>query len=164
MIRNPDVDSLETSKSRADWMRWLSRAPASMLTDALNGHIPDEPLWLRKPETGLMMVKGRIGGNGESFNLGEITVTRCAIKIKDTQQNERVGIAYVLGRSKRLAFLASVGDALLQDPSQQNYWLEKLIKPVKHHILLIEDQKNKKAQETKVDFFTVAREAGSQTS
>jgi alpha-D-ribose 1-methylphosphonate 5-triphosphate synthase subunit PhnG len=164
MIRNPDIDSLVASKSRADWMRWLSRAPASMLTGALNGHIPDEPIWLRKPETGLMMVKGRIGGNGESFNLGEITVTRCAIKIKDTQQNERVGIAYVLGRSKRLAFLASVGDALLQDPSQQNYWLEKLIKPIKHHILLIDDQKNKKAQETKVDFFTVAREAGSQNS
>jgi len=164
MIQNSYQDSIDPSESRADWMRWLARAPTSILTGALDGHIPDKPLWLRKPETGLMMVKGRIGGNGETFNLGEITVTRCAIKIKDTQQNERVGIAYVLGRSKRQAFLASVGDALLQDPSNQQYWLEQLIKPIKHHILLTSDQKNKKAQETKVDFFTVAREAGSQNS
>ncbi len=141
-------------------MKWLSRAPTSMLLEALKDHIPEEPLWLRKPETGLMMVKGRIGGNGEPFNLGEMTVTRCAIKIKDAQHHELVGIAYVLGRSKRRAFLASLGDALLQDTTHQLYWLEKLIDPIQQHLTMISDQKNKKAQETKVDFFTVAREAG----
>jgi len=160
MLRNSDTDPIDPSKSRADWMKWLSRAPMSMLLEALKGHVPEEPSWLRQPETGLMMVKGRIGGNGEPFNLGEMTVTRCAIKIKDSQQQELVGVAYVLGRSKRRAFLASLGDALLQDTTHQRYWLEKLIDPIQQHLSTLSDQKNKKAQETKVDFFTVAREAG----
>jgi alpha-D-ribose 1-methylphosphonate 5-triphosphate synthase subunit PhnG len=145
---------------RAQWMELLSRAPMFLLESALKDHIPSQPSWLRKPETGLMMVKGRVGGTGEPFNLGEITVTRCAIKIKDSQLKVRVGVAYVIGRSKTRALLAGVADALLQDETKAPYWQEKLIRPIHDHLTEAKRTRNQKAQETKVDFFTLAREAG----
>ncbi len=36
---------------------------------------------LRPPETGLVMTRGRIGGDGRPFNLGEATVTRAAVRL-----------------------------------------------------------------------------------
>jgi alpha-D-ribose 1-methylphosphonate 5-triphosphate synthase subunit PhnG len=132
----------------------------SLLDSILKEHIPEEPNWLRKPETGLMMVKGRVGGSGEPFNLGEITITRCAIKIKDSQNHDRVGVAYVIGRSKTKTLLAALADALLQDELQSIYWQDNLIKPIKLHLANIKEVNAQKSQETKVDFFTLAREAG----
>jgi alpha-D-ribose 1-methylphosphonate 5-triphosphate synthase subunit PhnG len=152
----------ETGATRAEWMGLLSRAPKELLESALKGHIPPEPTWLRKPETGLMMVKGRVGGTGEPFNLGEITVTRCAIKLHDSQSQERVGVAYVLGRSKSLALLASVADALLQDELKTKEWQDALIQPIKLYLKAQQEHKEQKSQSTKVDFFTLAREAGGQ--
>ncbi len=145
---------------RTNWMGLLARAPMSLLQSALMEHIPDVPVWLRKPETGLMMVRGRVGGTGEPFNLGEITVTRCAIKIKDSQNHDRVGVAYVIGRSKKQALLVSLADALLQDELQWNFWEAKLIEPINMHLANLKDSNAQKSQETKVDFFTLAREAG----
>ena len=145
---------------RAQWIGLLSRAPISLLELALKDQIPSQPIWLRKPETGLMMVRGRVGGTGEPFNLGEITVTRCAIKIKDSQLKVRVGVAYVIGRSKTQALLAGLGDALLQDEVKAPYWQEKLIKPIHEHLSKLNNHKIQKTQETKVDFFTLARETG----
>lgn len=154
--------SSETGISRAEWMELLARAPKALLESALKDHIPHEPSWLRKPETGLMMVKGRVGGTGEPFNLGEITVTRCAIKLQDSQSQERVGVAYVLGRSKSLALLASVADALLQDELKTMEWQNTLIQPIKLYLKTLQEHSEQKSQSTKVDFFTLAREAGGQ--
>lgn len=151
---------LANPKLRALNMALLARAPQSLLQNALQAHIPQELNWLRKPETGLMMVRGRVGGNGEAFNLGEITVTRCAIKIKDSQLKDRVGVAYVLGRSKSHALLASLADALLQDENKSHFWQETLITPIQELIHQRKKMKSDLAQETKVDFYTLAREAG----
>src|SRR5437879_5080477 len=49
---------------------------------------------IRPAETGLVMVRGRIGGDGAPFNLGEATVTRCAVQLVSGE----IGFAYVLGR------------------------------------------------------------------
>ena len=66
---------------RPEWMALLSRAPLPLLEQALAQQAPAALQWLRKPETGLYMVQGRAGGSGERFNLGEITVTRCALRM-----------------------------------------------------------------------------------
>jgi alpha-D-ribose 1-methylphosphonate 5-triphosphate synthase subunit PhnG len=145
-------------------MGLLARAPRELLESALKDHIPKEPTWLRKPETGLYMVKGRIGGSGEPFNLGEITVTRCAIRLNVSQERERVGVAYVLGRSKSLALMASVADALLQDEKESKYWQNILIKPIQLHLKTQQEKMEQKSNATKVDFFTLAREAGGESS
>ena len=65
---------------RRRWMGILARASATELERHL-ADIPTPPPHrrLRGPETGLVMVRGRAGGDGAAFNLGEMTVTRCAV-------------------------------------------------------------------------------------
>src|SRR5687767_143322 len=87
--------------TRAHWMALLARAPIDLLEPALREHAAVPSRWLRAPETGLMMVQGRAGGTGERFNLGEVTVTRCALRVQADATDgadATVGVAYVLGR------------------------------------------------------------------
>src|SRR5262245_9260483 len=95
---------------RREWLGVLARAPESSLEAwARAGGLP-RYTWLRRPETGLAMVRARTGGTGAKFNLGEMTITRCALRL----ENGTVGVAYVQGRSARKAELMAVADAMLQ--------------------------------------------------
>lgn len=143
---------------RPEWMALLSRAPLPLLEQALAQKVPAALQWLRKPETGLYMVQGRAGGTGERFNLGEITVTRCALRVGG--EGSAVGVAYVMGRNHRQAQLAAMADALLQDPAQHDAFDAAVLQPVRQHLSLLQAQRAARAQSTRVDFFTVAREAG----
>lgn len=145
---------------RAAWMALLARAPLPLLESALAAEAQAPVRWLRAPETGLMMVQGRAGGTGERFNLGEVTVTRCTLRRCDAAQGPTVGVAYVLGRSHRQAQLAALADALLQDPAQHAVLEERLLAPVRAHLAAQAAQRQARAQSTKVDFMTVARESG----
>ena len=109
-----------------------------------------------------MMVQGRVGGTGERFNLGEVTVTRCALRLPeaDAASGALVGVAYVLGRSHRQAWLAATADALLQDPARQGELARSLLQPVREHLAQAQAQRRARAQSTRVEFFTVARESG----
>src|SRR5215813_15426118 len=71
---------------------------------------------LRPVETGLVMLQGRIGGDGTAFNLGEATVTRAAVRIPSGE----VGFSYVLGRDRAKARLAAVCDALWQSAAHRD--------------------------------------------
>ena len=142
---------------RPEWMALLSRAPLPLLEQGLAEQAAAPPQWLRKPETGLYMVQGRAGGTGERFNLGEITVTRCALRAGD--QGSAVGVAYVMGRNHRQAQLAAVADALLQDPARHDALDAALLQPVRQHLAQQQARQAARAQSTKVDFFSVAREA-----
>jgi alpha-D-ribose 1-methylphosphonate 5-triphosphate synthase subunit PhnG len=144
---------------RQAWMGLLARAPQGLLEAALAAHAHSDVRWLRRPETGLMMVQGRAGGTGERFNLGEVTVTRCALRL--AAGNEPVGVAYVLGRNQRQARLAAVADALLQQPAQQAALELSLLEPIRVHLQHEAAQRHARTQTTKVEFFTVARESGS---
>lgn len=144
---------------RAQWMATLARAPLALMEPALGAHANVKPHWLRAPETGLVMVQGRAGGTGERFNVGEVTVTRCALRLADA--GGAVGVAYVLGRSHRQAQLAAVADALLQDPAQQAALNTQLLVPVQRHLAEQRAHRHARAQSSKVEFFTVARESGS---
>jgi alpha-D-ribose 1-methylphosphonate 5-triphosphate synthase subunit PhnG len=66
--------------------------------------------WVRRPERGAAMVRGRASGTGVLFNLGEVAVTRCSVQIESGE----VGVSYVVGRSKRHAALAAIFDGLMQ--------------------------------------------------
>lgn len=157
----PYDDAESSAKTeRQKWMALLARAPQPLLDDALTAHDGAQPQWLRRPETGLMMVQGRAGGTGERFNLGEVTVTRCALRLAQAADDAPVGVAYVLGRNHRQAHMAAVADALLQDPAQRADLEVTLLAPVRRHLLHQQAQRHARAQTTKVDFLTVAREAG----
>ncbi len=147
--------------ARVGWMALLSRAPLDLLESVVGTHWPAKPNWLRAPETGLMMVQGRAGSTGERFNLGEVTVSRCALRLAlAAPQTTVVGVAYALGRSHRQVGLAAVADALLQDPFQHSLLEQTLLTPVRQHLALQRSMREQRAQNTKVEFFTVAREAG----
>lgn len=119
--------------------------------------------WLRPPETGLVMVRGRAGGTGAQFNLGEVPVTRCALR----QQRENhpmpedgtVGVAYVQGRNVRHAELAARLDALLQQSALCERIHTQVIEPLAAAQAARRDAVARKAAATKVEFYTMAREA-----
>jgi len=147
---------------RADWMALLARAPMDLLEQGLAPHAGlCRTEWLRRPETGLYMVQGRAGGTGERFNLGEVTVTRCALRsLGPDTHHSPVGVAYVMGRQHRQAELAALADALLQQPAHHEALEQTLLQPVRQRLAQQAARHQAQVQSTKVDFFTVAREAG----
>jgi alpha-D-ribose 1-methylphosphonate 5-triphosphate synthase subunit PhnG len=162
-----DNTSSKSQSQRQAWLALLARAPMPMIDEVIGSQsLPIQ--WLRKPETGLMMVQGRIGGSGERFNVGEVTVTRCALRITHLSttsggnDNPCVGISYILGRSHKHARLAAIADALLQDPMQHDAIESTLLVPLREHLQTLQSRRQEKAQSTKVDFLTVAREASSE--
>jgi alpha-D-ribose 1-methylphosphonate 5-triphosphate synthase subunit PhnG len=147
---------------RARWMACLARAPQSFLEDRLAHLCEGDLQWLRPAETGLMMVQGRAGGSGQRFNLGEVSVTRCVLKPDASRTRcSQVGVAYVMGGSHRHAQLAAVADALLQEPALHAHWNTVLVEPLLQMQAEQAQTHNAQAQATRVEFFTVAREAGS---
>ena len=142
---------------RPEWMALLSRAPLPLLEQGLAEQANARPEWLRQPETGLYMVQGRAGGTGHRFNLGELTVTRCALRLHSDDNTAMVGVAYVMGRNHRHAQLAAIADALLQSPALHASLDASVLQPVREHLAREHAQRAAKAQATKVDFFTMVR-------
>ena len=140
--------------SRAQWMSVLAKATADEV-EALHGQFGPLPpfVLLRPPESGLVMLRGRAGGDGAAFNLGEMTVTRCSLRLTDGA----VGHAYVAGRNHRHALLAAVFDALLQDRGRRPALWADLIAPLAARQADRKAIAASKAGATKVDFFTMAR-------
>lgn len=142
-------DSSETARKAI--MAAVSRATTAELAglDALAG---DAVRVLRAPEIGLVMVRGRVGGDGAPFNLGEATVTRAAVALPDGA----IGFGHVLGRDKDKARLAALADALWQAPATRDA-VEALLRPVRDRIAAEAALKRERAAATRVDFFTMVR-------
>src|SRR3954454_20923418 len=121
----PNADHPQSARRR--WMAVLARADGPTIADGLAG-CGATPAYtrLRGPESGLVMVRGRTGGGGAPFNLGEMTVTRCTVRT----ESGLVGHAYVTGRDERQAELAALADALLQDPAREPALQAALIEPL----------------------------------
>ena len=142
---------------RQRWLSVLAKAPADRLEALYRGlgETPDYSL-LRRPEIGLVMVKGRISGSGAPFAAGEMTVTRAAVRLGSGQ----LGIGYVGGRKPRQAELVALLDALGQLPHWRQPIEDRVVAPLAAEAETRRRQRLAKAAATKVDFFTVAREAG----
>lgn len=146
-MTTPQITALA---SRAGWMSLLAKAsPAQLAT--LFPDLPDLD-YLRPPEVGAVMVQGRAGGTGAAFNLGEMTVTRCSIRL----ENGTVGHGYVQGRDKTHATRAAVLDALMQTDRADGL-RASVLAPLHHAANSARDLRAAKAAATKVDFFTLLR-------
>ncbi|TWI22272.1 alpha-D-ribose 1-methylphosphonate 5-triphosphate synthase subunit PhnG [Mesorhizobium tianshanense] len=148
-----DAEQRATSR-RADWFGILSRSHAGEL-DALAADAADGVAfeWLRRPHVGLVMVRGRAGGTGQVFNLGEMTVARASVRLADGT----VGHGYVQSRDKRQAELAAIVDALLLQEHRHDEIMAKVIEPLRQKEQTRRIEKSRKAASTKVEFFTMVR-------
>jgi len=151
---NKTKDDAEGSatKARQAWMAVLARAEVHILEDAWSSFCEKlDYTVLRAPETGMVMVRARAGGEGQRFNLGEMTVTRCVVRMETGRQ----GHAYIAGRNKRHAILAATFDALLQDPAHHDRIERSVLAPSRHALSAKQDKTAKKVAATRVDFFTM---------
>ncbi|SON55315.1 Alpha-D-ribose 1-methylphosphonate 5-triphosphate synthase subunit PhnG [Hartmannibacter diazotrophicus] len=115
--------------------------------------LPLDAEMLRGPECGLVTVRGRIGGGGAPFNVGEASVTRATARVASGV----VGHAYALGRDKEKARLAAIADALWQEPEHQETLEAKVLAPLRQGLDQARDVKRAETAATKVDFFTMVR-------
>lgn len=140
-------------------MSILARASAPSLEAACVRLAPlPEIQWLRRPETGLMMVRGRIGGTGAKFNVGEVPVTRCTVRLADSAGTvHTTGTAWVQGRDQRHAELAARLDAMLQQPDHHDAVRQTVIEPLERAQAGARALRSRKAASTTVEFYTLAR-------
>jgi alpha-D-ribose 1-methylphosphonate 5-triphosphate synthase subunit PhnG len=132
----------------------LARASAAEIAERLDA-LPPAPghRRLRGPETGLVMVRGRAGGDGAPFNLGEMTVTRCTVRLEDGT----LGHAYVAGRDARQAELAALVDALMQDGTRRHVVAQAVIAPLQEAQAARRATEARRAAATRVEFFTMTQ-------
>ncbi|AFY34822.1 phosphonate C-P lyase system protein PhnG [Calothrix sp. PCC 7507] len=150
---------MDTVKQRQAWMATLAKADIQLL-DQLVNKLVNLPRYsfLRSPEIGLAMVRGRAGGTGQPFNLGEITMTRCVVQLESQPGSETIaGFGYVAGRSHRHAELAALCDALLQTADWHNQIQTAVIQPLQIKSQQQQELKQRQAAATKVNFFTMVR-------
>jgi alpha-D-ribose 1-methylphosphonate 5-triphosphate synthase subunit PhnG len=151
----------DIAPERRRWLAQLARAPRATLEQALESVCEGGPLppfdWLRAPQTGLAMVRGRIGGTGDPFNVGEATVTRAVLRLKSSESAGVVGVAYQLGRDKQRAQLAALADAMLQSPRWSHAVRARLLAPLAQ---TLDEERRERAEQTastRVDFYTMVR-------
>ena len=142
----PDPQTSE----RQQWMAVLARADTAALDQASAGLLPDYAL-IRGPEPGSVMLRGRAGGSGAPFNMGEATVVRCTVR----SASGHLGHAYCLGRDLRHAELAAAIDAGLQDPALHPA-LHELVRSLADAQTAARAQQARRAAATQVQFFTMA--------
>lgn len=166
------ADKKQANRKQADrkqWMAALAKAPLPLLDELVAKVDVPGYRFLRSPETGLTMVRGRAGGVGQVFNLGEMTLTRCVVQLFDypsdgscspssVEQSQPIaGFGYVAGRSHRHAELAAVCDGLLQHRDWHRLVKLEVLDPLGAIAKEQNAQKQQRTAATKVDFFTLLR-------
>jgi alpha-D-ribose 1-methylphosphonate 5-triphosphate synthase subunit PhnG len=141
-------------EARQGLMRVCAEATEAELERALStlGDLP-EVQDLRSPQTGLVMLRGRIGGDGQPFNFGEAIVTRAAVRL----ENGATGYSYLLGRAHRRARLAAIVDALGQDLHNRARLEQSLVAPVTARAATEHARVRAETAATRVEFFTLVR-------
>jgi len=111
---------------------------------------------LREPENGLVMVRGRVGGDGAPFNLGEATVSRAAVRLSSGE----VGFGYTLGRDREKARLIALCDAMVQSAELAGAIETQVVAPLRAAMIEKRNRKSAEAAATRVDFYTLVRGEG----
>jgi alpha-D-ribose 1-methylphosphonate 5-triphosphate synthase subunit PhnG len=149
--------SSPTIAQQQRWMAALAHAGSHLLEETWDGLAPKPAYRLLGPvEIGMTLLRGRIGGTGQAFNLGEATMTRAAVALDSGEQ----GFAYLLGRRPREAELAAVFHALMQQPAQRAPLEERLVGPAESARRDAAASDRAAAAATRADFSTLVRGDG----
>ena len=147
------ADPTDPNCARKTWMSLLAKSPSQELKVLwLGAGIASEHEVLRPPEIGSVMVRGRMGAVGGAFNCGEMTITRCSVRLDDGA----VGHAYVQGRDKDKALQAALIDGLMQTDKAAQVQAA-ILTPLADAYQAKKTKRAAKAAATKVDFFTMVR-------
>jgi alpha-D-ribose 1-methylphosphonate 5-triphosphate synthase subunit PhnG len=133
----------------------MASLPAGMLSNLYAQHIACAPgaIAIRGPEIGAIMLRGRIGGGGAPFNLGEASVTRATVRL-DTGE---LGHSIVLGRDVEKARMIAHLDALCQLPDWVGRVEKSIVEPAREHARQQAQVLAEETEATRVDFFTMVR-------
>jgi alpha-D-ribose 1-methylphosphonate 5-triphosphate synthase subunit PhnG len=135
-------------------MRICSQASVGELSAALEALAPLPPIEVvRQPEVGLIMLRGRMGGDGAPFNAGEATMTRAVVRLASGE----LGFSYLLGRSLERARLAAIVDALGQSSRFRDRLEVVLVAPVTRRVDAQRSDQRAETAATRVQFFTLVR-------
>jgi alpha-D-ribose 1-methylphosphonate 5-triphosphate synthase subunit PhnG len=131
----------------------LARAQGSDLRALVDG-FADVPaaMTLRGPETGLIMVRGRMGGTGSLFNLGEATVSRATVRLSTGE----IGHGQRLGGDKDAARLSAIVDAL-GETAVFSAPVAEFVERIAAGLAADEVRLAQETAATRVDFFTMVR-------
>src|SRR3984885_3897813 len=149
-----DQNSKQAQRQAA--MAVLAHSDAAEISRHLGGLALPAHENLREPENGIVMVRGRIGGDGAPFNLGEATVSRAAVRLASGV----VGFGYTLGRDRQKARMIALCDALAQSDQFADALEANVLAPLRSAMA---SERNRKAAETaatRVDFYTLVRGEG----
>lgn len=150
-----DAERDENEKRRRA-MAVLAAASAEELRSAISRVADlDAVEDLKMPETGLVMLRGRIGGDGALFNIGEATVTRAVVRLNTGE----IGYGVRLGRDAAAARDAAILDALWQSSGMRGHIEAAVLQPISERQRGDREARSRQAAATRVDFFTLAREA-----
>lgn len=150
MIMNFGFDPSERQRI----MALLAQADPKVLSHAWE-RLAEKPVWrfMRHPEAGLIMIRGRAGGGGAPFNLGEATVTRCAVALESGE----IGHSVVLGRDTGHARLAACLDALWQRATSRTWVEAEIVAPLSAEQDAADQEVREETAATRVEFFTMVR-------
>ena len=154
------MSSTDAIAERQQWMAVLALAEVSELSAAWEAWEEKPQVErIRGPESGIVMVRGRIGSGGDRFNLGEATVVRASVRLSGGPLNEDAfGHSYVLGSNPDHAWYSAVFDGMLATTQLREKVQQAVIRPLQHAHERREAAALADAQSTKVDFLTFARE------
>ena len=148
-------DEIKTGhEPRQRWLSVLARASRTELEQALKPFNALENIeHIRPAEPGMVMLRGRIGGTGDAFNLGEASVTRCAVRAGSGP----LGVGYTLGRDRRKAELIAIFDSLLQGDLHHAQIQREVVDLLARQQAAQRDAVSRSAATSKVEFFTMVR-------
>lgn len=149
----PSSPEAGAPKARQTLMATLAASSPEAVADKYDTLTPPAFDLVRQPETGLVMVRGRMGGTGSPFNLGEVTVTRCVVRLATGE----TGSSYSLGRNKQKALQSAVIDALWQRADMKDRIEAEIIAPLADARATEKDTVREETEATKVNFFTMVR-------
>jgi alpha-D-ribose 1-methylphosphonate 5-triphosphate synthase subunit PhnG len=154
MLTETPTSIKKPTEERCVAMAAAARADLEELAKPLLRLWPDLDIReLRTPEIGLVMLRGRVGGDGAAFNLGEATVTRAVVELAGGHR----GYGQRLGRNPKAARLAAIIDALWQKTSERERVETEVLEPIRRRLAAEKLRAHAETAATKVDFFTLVR-------
>jgi len=153
MIDASEKDGKFAISRRKSLMQACAASTVTELKDFIAAYGANETFAsVRGPETGLVLVRGRIGGGGSPFNLGDVTASRASVRLMTGE----IGHGQLLGTNREHARLAAIVDALAQKPELTDA-VDTLVESIIARVVKADEKRAAQVAATRVDFFTLVR-------